>query len=122
MKRKLVIAVVTLGLLSMGGLLAFLVYKGYLKMPCLFFQLTGLLCPGCGNTRATMALLRLDFKGMLSYNLLYPLQMLYIAHLYFFCCGNYIRSGRFAYRTKANWLDISCLSLFLLWAIVRNIL
>ncbi len=121
MKRKAVILGVSLGILAVGAVLAYLIHKG-LRIPCLFHQVTGLLCPGCGNTRATMALLRLDIKAMLGYNLTYPLQIFYAARLYFVCAKNYIQGGRFAYRAKPDWVDISCLAIILIWAIVRNLL
>ena len=70
MKRKLTVLAVTLGILAAGLLLAYLIRHG-LQIHCPFYQLTGLQCPGCGNSRATMALLRLDLKAMLEYNLLY---------------------------------------------------
>lgn len=41
-------------------------------LPCFFHKLTGLYCPGCGNTRALYALLHLDLFGMLRSNLLFP--------------------------------------------------
>ncbi|MBQ8768479.1 MAG: DUF2752 domain-containing protein [Oscillospiraceae bacterium] len=119
MKRKMVVLGISLGILAVGALLAYLVYTG-LQIPCLFRSVTGLLCPGCGNTRATLALLRLDFKAVLRYNLSYPLQILYILRLYLVCAENYIRGGRFAYHTKPDWVDISCLSLLLVWTVIRN--
>ena len=42
-------------------------------VPCLTHALTGLYCPGCGNTRALHALLHLRFPEMLHDNLLFPL-------------------------------------------------
>ncbi|MBR5529778.1 MAG: DUF2752 domain-containing protein [Oscillospiraceae bacterium] len=119
MKRKIVIICVSLGVLGIGLFLAWLVSLGF-KVYCPFHVLTGLQCPGCGNTRATMALLRLDFRTMFYYNLLYPLEMLYIFRIYATCSVNYIRGGRFAYRTKPDWIDIACLVLILVWTVVRN--
>ena len=36
--------------------------------PCLFHQITGLNCPGCGGTRAVSSALRLDFRAAFWYN------------------------------------------------------
>lgn len=48
--------------------------------PCLFHQLTGLHCPGCGMTRATHAALHGDLAGAFRHNvlgmILLPLAML----------------------------------------------
>lgn len=38
--------------------------------PCYIYILTGLYCPGCGMTRATHSILRLDFYQALRYNIL----------------------------------------------------
>lgn len=62
--------------LLMGGgvlLLAGLAYAGFCKatgwaLPCLFYKLTGLYCPGCGVTRMCLALLRLDFPAAFAAN------------------------------------------------------
>lgn len=121
MKRKYKLLGVSSAIVIAGLVLAKLISDG-LRIPCLFYELTQLKCPGCGNTRATMALLRLDFKAMLGYNLLYPLEMLYVLRVYLVCAGNYIRGGRCAYHTKPDWVDVLCLSLFLAWAVLRNCL
>ncbi len=120
MKRKITVLGITVGILLIGAILSYLVFK-WIKIPCVFYQLTGLQCPGCGNTRATMALLKLDFNAMLRYNLLYPLEMIYILRVYSYCALNYIRGGRFAYHTKPDWFDITVLVLILVWTVVRNI-
>ena len=119
MNRKHHIIILSLGILAAGFGLAFLVKSG-LRIYCPFHALTGLNCPGCGNTRAALALLQLDFQEMLHYNLLFPLEMLYIWHIYAVCAKNYISSGRFAYRMRPNWLDITVLCAVLLWTVIRN--
>lgn len=41
--------------------------------PCRFHALTGLLCPGCGNTRAAKEMLSLHFAAAFRYNITVPL-------------------------------------------------
>ncbi len=91
-------------------------------LPCLFYQLTGFLCPGCGNSRAAMCLLRLDIAGALGYNLLFPVEFLYLAWVYFFCCRSYLKGGRFTYKPPFPALDIGLLILIVLWGVVRNVI
>ena len=90
--------------------------------PCLFYQITGWQCPGCGNSRAAMALLRLDFKGALGYNLLFPLEFGYIGWVLFYCCRNYLRGKGFFYKPPVIGIDIGVLAAVLGWWIVRNVL
>lgn len=41
---------------------------GLFSMPCLFHTVTGFYCPGCGGTRAVMALLRGDLAASFLYH------------------------------------------------------
>lgn len=41
-----------------------------LSMDCMFYELTGLYCPGCGSGRAVYALLHGRFREALGYNIL----------------------------------------------------
>ena len=91
-------------------------------IPCLFYQITGWQCPGCGNSRAAMALLRLDFKGALGYNLLFPLEFGYIGWVLFYCCRNYLRGKGFSYKPPVIGIDIGVLAAVLGWWVVRNVL
>jgi len=51
-------------------------------IPCIYSELTGLYCPGCGMTRAAFSLLELDFYQAIRYNafsiIVIPLIGLYI--------------------------------------------
>ena len=120
MKRKNLVLVVTFGIFLLGAGLAYLAFRG-VRIPCLFYEITGLQCPGCGNTRATLALLRLDFRAMLSYNLTYPLQLLYLGRFYFICARNYMRTGRVSYHIRPDFVDTAFLAMLLLWCILRNL-
>ena len=56
------------GILALGlGYAAFIHLTGW-AVPCLFRQVTGLKCPGCGVTSMCLALLRLDFAAAFRWN------------------------------------------------------
>ena len=93
-----------------------------LGLPCLFYQITGLMCPGCGNTRAALALLRLDIGAAFSYNLLFPLEFFYLFWVYVRCCKAYLQGKRFSYTPACPIMDILILAAILLWWILRNAL
>lgn len=64
---------VSLGLPLLAALIVWLLVtadpiEGGQLLPCLFHQLTGLYCIGCGATRAMSALLRGDLAAAFSYN------------------------------------------------------
>ena len=50
------------------GLLALYEATDGLSIPCLFYELTGLYCPGCGSGRAVNALLRGQLREAFGYN------------------------------------------------------
>ncbi len=51
-------------------------------VPCLFHELTGLYCPGCGITHAAQSLAGLDFVRAFEYNpLVFGLFPLFVAYL-----------------------------------------
>lgn len=91
-------------------------------IPCLFHRLTGLLCPGCGNSRAALALLRLDFAAAFGYNPLFLLEFFYILWVLLHCVKNYLQGRSFAYKPLFPWLDRIVLALILLWWPIRNLI
>ncbi len=89
-------------------------------IPCVFRKLTGFSCPGCGNSRAALALLRLDAMAALQYNLLFPVEFGYLGWVVLHCAGRYLKGGSVAYRPPWPWLDALVLALVLLWWPLRN--
>ena len=89
---------------------------------CPFYQLTGLQCPGCGNSRAALALLRLDLPGALQYNPLFPVEFGYLLWVLLSGCRHYLTTGRFSYLPKRIWIEITVLVLVVAWGILRNFL
>lgn len=57
-------------------------------MPCMFHEVTGLYCPGCGGTRACMYLLHGNILRSLQYHPLVP----YVAFVVLLEVGSYLLS------------------------------
>lgn len=121
MERKHKIEFSTLIVMALGGVYALLAKNGY-GIPCPIRALTGLLCPGCGNTRAALSLLRFDIIGMFEYNLMFPLEAAYMIRIYYVCSKTYIGGGKFSYYTTPKAIDIAFLVLLVVWTVVRNFL
>ncbi len=67
-------------LLLVSGYGALVVLLSALRVPCFSILLFGIPCPGCGMTRAWLAVLRLDFSTAFSMHLMFwamPLLFVY---------------------------------------------
>ena len=57
----------------------FLYLKFKIFIPCVFHEITGLYCPGCGITRCFISIINLDFIQAFRYNcLVFPLLPLFL--------------------------------------------
>lgn len=90
-------------------------------IPCIFYEMTGLKCPGCGMTRAVMALLRFDVYGALQYNAFSFFITAYILLVTVHTSGEYINSGKYHICAGKEYISIIFLVLLLLWSVVRNV-
>lgn len=118
-RRPLHIVLITLGIAAAVAIFYILGSQG-IGIPCPFWKITGLQCPGCGNSRAALALLRLDLAGALGYNALCLPEFLYLAWVYLFACREYLAGRRFSYKPPVIAVDIALLIAVLLWGILRN--
>ena len=69
--------------IAAAGLSYLLLVPNEYKIPCIFNYATGMQCPGCGLTRASMAILRGDIPSAYSFNQLVFYVPLFLAALYF---------------------------------------
>lgn len=120
-KRRQNLLLVSFGLAGTGLLLYLLARLG-IPFPCIFNYFTGLSCPGCGNTRAVLALLQLDFADMLQRNLLFPLEAGYLLWIYIASARRYWKTGQFSIGSPLPALDWCFLAALLGWTVLRNIL
>ncbi len=119
-KRRLKnIIIINLALVFLAVILIILAKNG-LAVPCIFNRITGFKCPGCGNTRAVMALIRFEFLKALNFNPVFPLEFFYIGWVYVISSINYMKGKRFSYQPPLKLMDITLLAVFLLWGVIRN--
>ena len=103
MKKKLIIFI--LGISSI-----IIIFKYNIGIPCIFFELTNLYCPGCGMTRAIKSLIVFDFYQAIRYNaliIILPILLLF----YLINKKNKI----------PNWIYYFLLIIVILYGILRNI-
>lgn len=87
--------------------------------PCTIHLYTGLLCPGCGNTRAVTALADFDLITSVRYNPI-PLICVILAALYYTELVLYVfgKHKKLVPRKWSFWLIF--VILFLIYCVVRN--
>ncbi len=92
-----------------------------LSIPCLFHEITGLKCPGCGITHMLMSAARLDFAAAVRYNcalfFMLPLLLALLAIKLVFM-PKWLEKDSKAY----NAIIICCVIILVLFGIIRNII
>lgn len=91
------------------------------RIPCPFYELTGMQCPFCGGTRMTLSLLQFDFMAAFSYN---PYLFMAIPALLLFAgawVGRYIRTGRSRLAVWQKVFLIALIAAGIVFAILRNL-
>ncbi len=91
-------------------------------IPCVFHDITGLRCPGCGMTHAMTALLNLDFNAFIQANLFAPLIIIFFITAFASTSLKYIKTGIYRLSALNSFVEISFLVLFIAWGIARNFL
>lgn len=122
MRKRRMVVLLVLGCVALAaaGLFYLLALQG-IGIGCPVYQLTGLRCPGCGNSRAILACFRLDLMAAWQHNWMFPLEFGYLLWVAGNLCVGYLRTGRFSYYPKRWRMDAALLAILLLWGIFRNI-
>ena len=89
-------------------------YFGF-SIPCVFHEITGFYCPGCGVTRMLFSLLKLDFYQAFRYN-----PLLFILLILFLMCKiiELVKKRKIVFSEKVYYVIIVIL---LIYGVVRNI-
>ena len=108
-------------LLGVGMLYALFIKITGWKIPCVFHEVTGLHCPGCGITRMCLALIRLDFSLAFQCNpLIFSLLPVFLLVAVYFLI-RYIRWGTWQTGKWMNVLLVVVVVLLVAFGILRNL-
>jgi len=103
-------------ILCMIGIFDIIVcFKYDIGIPCVFFELTGIYCPGCGATRAITSLIKLNFYQALRYNMLIIILLVFSIIYYAY---KYILKSE---KKLPNYIWYILLIITILFGILRNI-
>ena len=119
-KRFLNVLAAILILAAAGALYKAFVLTTNIYIPCLFYEKTGLYCPGCGISRMFIRLFDFDFYGAFRSNVclftMFPILMFYAV----FKILIYIRSGKRC-QTKTEMVFVwTVIVILLLFGVLRN--
>lgn len=119
-QNKILALLILLGVLIVLFTLKYINPSEVVLLPCWMHELTGILCPGCGLTRATYSILNLNFKEAFSYNALSFVVMpllgvIVIGYIYYLFTGK-----KLIVNIKKRYY-ISAVIIVLAFTIYRNI-
>ncbi len=96
------------------------VFTGF-GIPCVYREITGLKCPGCGLTHMIIDLLRLDFHSAFLENQFVFLIAPVILAAVLWHVFQYVRTGEVKLKKFENITCYVFIVLAVIWGIVRNI-
>lgn len=108
--------------LTVGALYAVFVSVTGLALPCFIKVSTGFKCPGCGITRASIAVLHGDIKTSFAYNPFLYFVGPVIAYLIIKYDISYVKYGCFKSSKIDTFIICICIISAVLYGILRNII
>lgn len=121
-KKKRIYKVLLVAGGAVGVLLAYALFVNIFGfgLPCLYKQTLGLECAGCGLSRASAALVRLDFQAAFSYNAVWPLYLCYGLWAGISAVWAYVKDGTPPSFPRPLWLNWVVLGAILAYGVIRN--
>lgn len=123
MKKRAVLLSLWVLAVVFGGLGYYLWFSiTGLGVPCLFYEITSLMCPGCGVTRLCIALLKLDFYSAFKANAAIFTMLPFWAAVFGAYAFRYIKNGT---RKMLKWQEYVLYfsaAILVVYDVVRNIM
>lgn len=125
LNNKKFIAMISFAPLAMGIIgLFFCNFLGLgdsdIKIDCIFHDITGIRCPGCGGTRALFNFFRFNFIKSFKYNFVYTLGYFYIVFIYFRYLYQYLFKKKYS-NLHIIITIIIFLSAVIIYGVLRNV-
>jgi len=114
-KKSLIVILILL----IGYLIACIFYHPFI--PCIFHEITGFYCPGCGITRMIVSIFKLDFYKAFRYN---PLLFIFIPFIIVLTLNNIyciIKNRVPIYKKINNKFWVVIIIILIIYWIARNI-
>lgn len=114
-------------LLSAGAILAGCVFLHYYPPaalhlpPCVFHEITGLYCPGCGAARALHHMMNFEFATALRCNAFFVTALPVLAYLFAARCFKAIAQARLPVPILSGCASWTLTAVVLAWWIARNL-
>ncbi len=108
-------------ILLIGVSYALFVYYTGIAVPCIFHKITGLMCPGCGISRACMSLLKGHVAEAFSYNPFLMLASPVILYLIVKCDLKYVSSGNYTLNKPDTVITYILIAIAIVFAVCRNV-
>lgn len=112
-KLKKFIIVCIIGIIAIIGIP--ILSKFNIGIPCIFYEITHLHCPGCGMSRAIISISKLDFYQAFRYN---PLIIILLPFLLIYYIYVNIFNGK---KKLPQYVWVILLIIVILYGILRNI-
>lgn len=122
-KNHFIKAILIASSILLGGLFLFILYLTTgIGLKCVIYEFFKIKCISCGITHSLIALLSGDIITAFKYNYIFPLIFCYLGYVFIYAFFNCIKTGKFSYFPKKQYLDIIVLIIFVCWFILRNLL
>lgn len=106
-----------------AGASAVLVYMRFgVGVPCFFYELTGLKCPGCGMTHSVIALLHGDILGASEHNMAFYPEIVYMAWVIIYGSVKFVREDKIFCLPPPVAVHVIFALLLAGWTAARNVL